>query len=240
LTRGETAGSRLKEILTVGEYSEDLGLLFQVSAMSLAYDPGSGAERPQDVRIIVNIPASFFVSSGRTGGGARSVFSGRAVSLSTRTVALTSPVRVAKGDKVVACIDQLGKLEGEVCSLLASGFVMSITATDEDREKLWRKIEWLEQHKNLDVSDKRNKPRFVPKNPHSKMISSDGRVERCKILDISATGAAISVEIVPEIGCILAIGAVVGRVVRQFKGGFAAQFVESLSDADLAALVNGD
>jgi hypothetical protein len=208
--------------------------------MSLSCGEGSGAERQQDVRIIVNIPASFFVSSGRAGGGARSIFAGRAIHLSTRTVALTSPVQVEKGDKIVACIDHLGKLEGEVCSLLACGFVMSIAATSDAREKLWRKIEWLDQLKNLDVSDKRNTPRFVPKNPRSQMISSDGRVERCKILDISATGAAVSVGSVPEIGCILAIGAIVGRVVRQFKGGFATQFVESLSEADLAALVNAD
>jgi hypothetical protein len=238
MVRCNTAESQLKEILIIGDYSE-AGLLFRVTVMSLAYDEGRGAERPQDVRIIVNIPTSFFVSSGRA-GGARSVFSGRAISLSTRTVALTSPVRVAKGDKIVACIDHLGKLEGEVCSLFARGFVMSIAATGEEREKLCRKIEWLEQHKNLDVSDGRTRPRFVPKNPRSQMISSDGRVERCKIIDISATGAAVAVENVPEIGCILAIGAVVGRVVRQFKGGFAVQFIEIMRDNNVAALVNAD
>jgi hypothetical protein len=205
--------------------------------MSLAFDPGSGAERPQDVRIIVNIPASFSVTS-RLGGGARPVFACRALNLSTRMVALTSPVKVAKGDKIIATIHHLGKLEGEVTSPLEGGFVMSITATDDEREKLWHKIEWLEQHKNFDISDKRAARRFVPQNPRVQMILSDGHIERCHILDISVSGAAISAENPPEIGSVLAIGAVVGRVVRHFDGGFGMKFIETLSDDDVAAFVN--
>jgi hypothetical protein len=204
--------------------------------MSLTYDPGTGAGRSQDVRIIVNIPASFSVTS-RSGGGARPVFACRAVNLSPRTVALTSPVKVEKGDKVLAIIDHLGKLEGEVSSSLEGGFVMTVTATDEEREKLWRKIEWLELHKNLDVSDKRTSRRYVPQNPRAQMILSDGRVERCHILDVSVSGAAIAVEQAPEIGSVLAIGSVVGRVVRHFDGGFGMKFIESLSEDDVAALV---
>jgi hypothetical protein len=211
---------------------------FQVTAVALAFDQGSGVERQQDVRIIVNIAASFSVTSSRSGGGARPVFSCRALNLSTRTIALTSPVKVARGDKIVATIDHVGKVEGEVSSPLEGGFIMSIAATDEEREKLWRKIEWLEQHKNLDVSDKRASRRFVPRNPRAQMILSDGRVQRCHILDISVSGAAISVEQVPEIGSILAIGAIVGRVVRHFDGGFGIKFIENLSEDEVAALVN--
>jgi hypothetical protein len=47
-------------------------------------------------------------------------------------------------------------------------------------------------------------------------------------LNISASGAAVSAQTLPEIGAALALGRLVGRVVRQFKGGFAIQFTEEV------------
>jgi hypothetical protein len=45
---------------------------------------------------------------------------------------------------------------------------------------------------------------------------------------MSVSGAAVSADIIPEMGMPLAVGTVVGRVVRQFAGGFAIQFIEPL------------
>jgi hypothetical protein len=205
--------------------------------MSLALDKVTPAERPQDVRIIVNIPASFTVSKRRAAGGARPEFACRAVNLGTREVALTSPVSVKLGDQIIAHIDHIGKLEGTVTRLLSHGFVMGISADDSAREQLRRRIEWLEKHKNLDVLDGRSKPRFVPRNPHAKMIFADGTVERCLILDLSASGASISAEKSPEIDSVLAIETNVSRVVRSFEGGFAVKFLEILNDDEVKTRV---
>jgi hypothetical protein len=43
---------------------------------------------------------------------------------------------------------------------------------------------------------------------------------------MSISGAAVSADISPAIGTPLAVGKIVGRVVRHFVGGFAVQFVE--------------
>jgi len=56
-------------------------------------------------------------------------------------------------------------------------------------------------------------------------------------LVLSVSGAAISAEIVPPIGTVLAVGKVVARVVRHFAGGFSVRFVEPQSRDRVEAMV---
>jgi hypothetical protein len=194
-------------------------------------------ERRRDVRIIVNIGGRFSLSDRRDARGERRVFACRAVNLSPRAVALASVVNTKQGERVIAHIDHVGKLEGAVQRTLERGFVMSISATDDERERLADKIEWLEKHKNHDVIDKRADERIVPTNPYSRMILPNGSRETCLVLDISVSGAAVSANTVPSITTVLAIGTVIGRVVRHFEGGFAVQFIEPQNRHMLEALV---
>ena len=197
-------------------------------------------ERRHDVRIIVNIPGRFSLSDRRDARGERRVFACRAVNLSACAVALASPVNAKVGERVLAHIDHLGKLEGAVVRGLERGFVMSISASAEERDKLADTIEWLEKHKNHDVADSRADERMVPTNPYSRIILPNGSRETCLVLDLSVSGAAISADTVPDIGTVLAVGIVVGRVVRHFDGGFAVQFVERQSRHNVEVLVIRD
>ncbi len=198
------------------------------------------AERRQDVRIIVSIPGQFSISSRRGCGGARPVFSCRAVHVSSRTIALASPVDVKIGDQINTEIDHLGNFDGVVVRILQGGFVISISASDEERDKLDDKIEWLERYKNLDTPDQRAHPRFAPAKRRTKMVFADGTTLYCLIRDVSVSGAAISSDTVPAIGTVLAIGTMVSRVVRHFKGGFGVKFIKHQSDARLNAIVQRD
>ncbi len=96
---------------------------------------------------------------------------------------------------------------------------MSIAANKKERDQLAAKIIWLESYKSHEVSDRRVDGRMVPTNPISKLILPDGNVENCLVIDLSVSGAAISAETMPDVGTILPIGSVVGRVVRHFVGG---------------------
>jgi hypothetical protein len=69
------------------------------------------------------------------------------------------------------------------------------------------------------------------------MLFADGTIMNCLILDVSVSGAAISAPTIPEIGTILAIGTIVGRVIRHFKGGFGVRFLERQSDDRLEAVM---
>jgi len=183
-------------------------------------------ERRQDVRIIANIAGRFMLSNRRDARGERRVFACRAVNLSSRAIALASPITAKLGDRVIAHIDHLGKLEGCVIRELERGFVMGISASPEEQDRLIDKIVWLDKHKNHEVPDKRGDGRMVPANPYSRMMLADGHQETCLVLDVSVSGAAISANTVPEMGTVVAIGSIVGRVVRHFEGGFAVQFLE--------------
>jgi hypothetical protein len=66
---------------------------------------------------------------------------------------------------------------------------------------------------------------------------ADGKVNTCFIIDMSATGVAVSSEVQPAIGTPLAVGSLVGRVVRIFETGFAVKFVEKQSLNDLSRLI---
>jgi hypothetical protein len=179
-----------------------------------------------DIRIIANVPGRYSLADLRNARGERRVFACRAVNLSCHALALAAPVKGKIGDRVIAHIDRLGRLEGPIDRLLERGFVMSIAATPEERSTLAAKIVWLDNHKNHDVSERRSDRRILPTNPHSKIILPDGRVESCLVLDLSVTGVAVSADTVPEIGTTMAVGSVVGRVVRHFIDGFAVKFIQ--------------
>jgi hypothetical protein len=146
--------------------------------------------------------------------------------VSPTAIALAAPVNGSIGERAFVTIEHLGKFKGSIIRILDGGFVMSIVATEQERDKFAAKIDWFEQFKNFDVADQRSDARFVPENPRSRIVLADGRSEECFVLDLSASGAAISAQTVPEIGSVLALATIVARVVRHFDGGFAVRFIE--------------
>jgi hypothetical protein len=124
--------------------------------------------------------------------------------------------------------------------VLSRGFVMSIAASEDERTRLLDRIEWLERHKNHDVQEQRATSRFVPSNPNSRLVLPNGTTLTCLVIDLSESGAAISADIDPEIGTVCAVGAIVGRVVRRFVGGFAVQFIKPprREEVEAMAIVN--
>jgi hypothetical protein len=151
----------------------------------------------------------------------------RAVSLSPRALGLAAPIAGRLGDRVIASIDRLGNFKGSITRLLNRGFVMSISATDEERSHLAAKLEWVEKHKNHDVADARAHQRLVPQEPYSTVILPDASTLPCFVIDVSVAGAAVSARVAPAVGTPVALGHVVGRVVRSLPGGFALQFVQA-------------
>jgi hypothetical protein len=159
-------------------------------------------------------------------------FACRAINISAQAVAFSVPVQGTIGQRVLANIEPFGKIEGPIARLLNDiGFVMRIEASDEVRDKLADKIDWLEKHKNLEVPDRRKQTRFAPRNPHSTLLFADGSMRTCFVIDLSVTGAAVSADVLPDVGTVIAVGKVVGRVVRHLAAGFAIKF-EATQDSE--------
>lgn len=197
-------------------------------------------ERRRNTRIVVSVPGTYMLADHRNSRGERRTYPCRAVNLAPETIALVAPVSGRLGERAFVTIDHLGKFKGSIIRLLDGGFVMSIVATDEERNKFAAKIDWFEQFKNFDIADQRADARFVPENPRSRIVFADGRSEECFVLDLSASGAAISAQTIPEIGNVLALATVVARVVRHFEGGFAVRFIERQDVQRLETRLNLD
>jgi hypothetical protein len=127
-------------------------------------------------------------------------------------------------DRVVAYLDHIGRVEGQIARVFDGGFAMSINATPRKRDKLASQLTWLANRSILGLPEDRRHARLVPRNPYSEITLSDGRSYRCKVLDMSLSGAAVSCEVCPAPGTPITIGQTSGVVIRQIENGFAIEF----------------
>lgn len=150
---------------------------------------------------------------------------------------LIGPVTGPIGERVIAQFDEFGNLEGQIIRLADDGFVMSLILTQEQRDRLAAKILWLEKRKHSNLPDGRIHKRIIPKRAHSTVMLADGSMHGCFVIDMSVSGAAVSAEIYPKLGDVLAVGRIIGRVVRMFREGFAVRFIELQDPAALEHLL---
>jgi len=187
-------------------------------------------ERRCELRIIISLPGRYCLVN-RGSRREPDQYACRAINISAQAIAFAAPVRGAVDDWVKAEVEHFGRLEGPIQRLLDDrGFVMHIAAAEPERRKLADRIDWFDLHKNHEVADRRTQARFVPSNPHARLTFADASRMDGFVLDLSISGAAISAASVPPVGTFLAVGKVLGRVVRHFVGGFAVEFIE-LQDA---------
>jgi hypothetical protein len=183
------------------------------------------ADRREDKGIYVSIPGRYALAGTRNSRGEPRQFGCRAVSISASEIAVAAPVIPKTGVRVIADIDQLGRLRGTTARVFERGFAVNVEASKQERDMLAAKIDWIERYRDFAIRDNRTHARFIPRRPLTFLTLADGSVLSCFVIDISVSGAAVSVDIAPGIGTVLAVGNVVGRVVRFIPGGFAVQFV---------------
>ncbi len=146
------------------------------------------------------------------------------VDMSPGDVSFTCVGRPRMGERVIAYLDHIGRLEGTVVSLSEDGFVMSINATDRKREKLAAQLTWIANKHELGLPEDRRHDRLAPRNTRSEITLDDGRRYACRIMDLSLSGAAIDIDIRPALGTPVRLGNMRGRVVRHFMEGVAIEF----------------
>jgi hypothetical protein len=194
----------------------------------------SSYDRRDDVRVIVNIPGRYMLANKRNLKGDRCEFACRIVNISLGAMALAAPVPGAVGERVIVYTELFGRLHGPITRLMTNGFVISLAVSAQTREKLAAKLDWLDKQKDApDLPDSRRHARIVPKNPMATILLGDGSLTSCLVIDFSDSGVAVSADLYPETGTPLAVGKMVGRVVRRFAEGFAIEFAEKASLADI-------
>ena len=146
------------------------------------------------------------------------------IDMSPGNVALRSDHPGELGEKVIAYLDHIGRIEGVVTRTLEGGFAMTIVASDRKRDKLAAQLTWLANTHELDLPEDRRHERVAPRNPLTVLHLEDGRQYKCRIIDLSLSGAAGELEVKPALGMPVVLGTMRGRVVRHFDDGVAIEF----------------
>jgi hypothetical protein len=134
-------------------------------------------------------------------------------------MALIAPVAGRPGERIIAYVDHLGRLEGHIARVFQNGFAVSISATPRKRDKLAAQLAWLANRHILGLPEDRRHGRIVPRNPVGRLLMPNGVNLACRS---SQSGAGIAQR--PPIGALVTLGKVQGRVVRHLEDGFAIEF----------------
>jgi hypothetical protein len=160
------------------------------------------------------------------------------VNMSAGGMAMLAPVTCDVGERIVAYLDNLGRIEGIVVRSFEGGFAVRILASLYKRERLANLLTWLVNQKSLGLSEERKHERVVPRINASKLILPNGEVHNCRVIDVSLSGASVACTVKPPIDTVVILGRMRGRVVRHHDQGLALQFIE-LQDPDSLARTFG-
>jgi hypothetical protein len=174
-------------------------------------------ERRRFQRVRVNLLGRYMLADRRE-------FPCQVTDMSPGGMAVIAPVSGQVGERVIAYVDHVGRLEGVIARQFQNGFAMTVAATTRKRDKLAAQLTWLANRHILNLPEDRRHGRFTPRNPAARLILPNGLNVACRIIDLSASGAAIKTEHRPEIGALVTLGNATGRVVRHLEEGFAVEF----------------
>jgi len=163
---------------------------------------------------------------GRFMGEGRSEAQCTVTNVSVGGAAFLSGQPVKPGERVVAYIDELGRLEGTVFRKLDDGFVVSLEGTARWREKLAAQLMWLVNRDQLQGLERRRAghERIALGTTPSVITGDDGSAFECRILDISISGAAVACPQRPAVGSAIWLADIPATVVRHHESGVAVQF----------------
>ena len=174
-------------------------------------------ERRRHQRVTVNLLGRFMLEN-------KTEYPCQIIDMSPGGAAMITPVRGEIGERIIAYIDHIGRIEGKIVRKIDGGFAITVDATARKRDKLASQLTWLANRHILDLPEDRRHERRQPKNPITKLILEDGTEHICRVLDLSLSGAAIKTKARPTPGKSVKIGKIRGRVVRHLDDGLAVEF----------------
>jgi c-di-GMP-binding flagellar brake protein YcgR len=177
-----------------------------------------GSEHRRYQRVKVDLLGRYMLEDRRE-------FPCQVVDMSPGGMAVIAPQCGKLGERVVAYIDHVGRLEGMIARIYPSGFSMSISASQRKRDKLAAQLTWLANRSILDLPEDRRHERVEARDQTTTVRTENGFEEKCRIADLSVSGVAVMSENRPPIGSTVRVGKAPGRVVRHLDTGFAVEFM---------------
>jgi hypothetical protein len=189
--------------------------------MSLAHKKSAipaAEERRRFQRVKVHLLGRYMLPDRRE-------FPCQVINMSPGGLALLAPGIGNVGDRVIAYLDHIGRVEGKITRIIDNGFAMTIAATARKRDKLAAQLTWLANRDILNLPEDRRHDRVVPRNPIAVITLEDGTRMTCRIIDLSLSGSAVAAEHRPPLQSLVLLGRVQARVVRNLEEGFAMEFI---------------
>jgi hypothetical protein len=189
-------------------------------AQSMMSAVRSQADMPRFQRVKVSILGRYMLADRRE-------FPCQVLEMSPGDAVVIAPVSGDVGEKIIAYLDYIGRVEGIIIDRVDGGYTMEVSASPRKRDKMSAQLTWLANKDILNLPEDRRHERVVPDNRHSTVVLDDGRRYNCKIIDISLSGAAIELAVRPAMGTPVTLGRMRARVVRHFQNGVAVEFASA-------------
>ena len=148
------------------------------------------------------------------------------ISLDGATFLTSEPV--SPGLPVVAYLEEVGRIEATTAEPVNGGFHVTFALTGARRDRFETRLKWLAQKEHGATAEDRRHTRYEPRDKQSQITMPDGREYNCEVVDISLSGAAVKVDVMPSLGTYILLGKMRGRVVRYLDTGIAIEFVKLL------------
>ncbi len=159
-------------------------------------------------------------------------------SIDTSHVSLVTSGEGEVGETIVAYLDEIGRLEGRLIQKTEVGFTIGLTLTAAQSDRIQKRLDWINKSGDDEGLNHRRHARFEPKESASHLILPDGRTYPGEILDISISGAAVRVDVIPAIGTYVMLGKMRGRVTRIHSDGIGIEFVKMLDTNGLKSSID--
>ena len=178
---------------------------------------GDVDERRRYQRVRVNLLGRFMLLDRRE-------FPCQVIEMSPGDMVLIAPQIAPEGERVIAYIDHLGRLEGTVARNFENGFAIRFSSTERKRDKLASQLTWLANRELLTVAEDRRHDRIEVVHKNTTVIMPNGIHLTCELLDASQSGVAVACAERPAMGVLVGVGKLQARVVRHLDNGFAVEF----------------
>ena len=139
-----------------------------------------------------------------------------------------------QGQQIVAYLEEVGRVEATSAHPISGGFRVLFSLTGARRDRFESRLRfYADKQKGKSVEDRRH-TRYEPASKTSQITMPDGREYACEVMDISLSGAAIKVEVMPSLGTYILLGKMRGRVVRYLDNGVGIEFIKMLDRNQLS------
>lgn len=155
--------------------------------------------------------------------------------LSREGIAFRSAAEPALDERLTCSIRYIGQVDARIVRTDGNLFVVRLMASRQRAAEVARAMLALSREQGRTYDAARAHPRINPSRKDVLVTLEDGRVLPGRLINVSASGAALSLDHTLTSGARITIGDTAAQVVRIFRDGIGAAFASPLDPAQVHA-----